>query len=141
MRVILDTNVAISGLLWGGPPHRLIDAAIEGAIEIFTSSVLLTELREVLAYAKLAKRMAETDSSVDSVVDRYVAIAQLTAPARISPTVIGDPDDDHVLACAIAAQAELIVIRDTRLLNLHVHGIPIVPTAEAVRRIRMDSEQ
>ena len=72
MRVVLDTNVVISGLLWGGPPHRLIDAAIEGSIELFTSSTLLNELREALAYPKLARRVAETGSSVDRTVDRYL---------------------------------------------------------------------
>jgi putative PIN family toxin of toxin-antitoxin system len=124
------------GFAGAGPPHRLIDAAIEGAIELFTSSVLLTELREALAYPKLAKRLTETGSSMGRVVDRYVAIAQLIAPATISPTVIGDADDDHVLACALAAPSDLIVTRDTRLLNLkHYHRIPIVLAAEALRQI------
>jgi putative PIN family toxin of toxin-antitoxin system len=136
MRVVLDTNVAISGLLWGGPPHRLIDAAIEGTIELFTSAVLLTELREALAYPKLARRLNETGSSIDHVVDRYAAIAQLIAPATIAPTVIGDPDDDHLLGCALAAPAELIVTRDIQLLNLkHFQRIPIVLAAEAIKRI------
>ena len=54
----------------------------------------------------------------------------------IAPTVIGDPDDDHALACALAAEAELIVTRDTRLLNLkHFQRIPIVLAAEAIRHI------
>lgn len=136
MRVVLDANVAISGLLWGGPPHRLIDAAIEGTIEIFTSSVLLTELREALAYPKLAKRLTETGSSIDRLVDSYVAIAQLIAPATIAPTVIGDPDDDHVLACALAAQADLVVSGNAHLLNLkHYHHILISTPAETLKRI------
>jgi len=109
MRVVLDTNAVISGLLWSGPPRRLLDAAISGTIEIFTSSILLAELRETLAYPRLAQRLSETGSSIDLIVDRYLAIAHLTAPAAITPTVLGDPDDDHVLACALSAEADLIV--------------------------------
>ena len=136
MRVVLDTNVALSGLLWGGPPRQLIDAAIHGSIELFTSAILLAELREALAYPRFAKRLLDVDSSVDLSVDRYLAIAQLAAPAAIAPTVPGDPDDDHVLACALSAEAELVVTRDTKLLNLkHFQRIPIVLATEAVRRI------
>lgn len=136
MRVVLDTNAVISGLLWGGPPRQLLDAAIRGTIEIFTSSILLAELRETLSYPRLAQRLSDTGSSIDLTVDRYLAIAHLTAPAAITPTVLGDPDDDHVLACALSAEADLIATGDTLLLNLkHFHRIPIVPATEALRRI------
>jgi len=137
MHVVLDTNVAISGLLWGGPPQQLIDAAISGAIDVFTSAILLAELREALAYPRLTKRLTESGTSVDLTVDRYLAIAHLTAPAAITPTVLGDPDDDHVLACAISAEADLIVTRDTRLLNLkHFHRIPILSATQALERLQ-----
>lgn len=138
MHVVLDTNVAISGMLWGGPPRQLIDAAINGTIDIFTSAILLAELREALAYPRFTKRLTEIGTSVDLTVDRYLAIANLTALAAITPTVLGDPDDDHVLACALSAEADLIVTRDIKLLNLkHFHRIPIVLAAEAMRRIEM----
>ena len=56
--------------------------------------------------------------------------------ATISPTVIADPDDDHVLACAIAANADFIVSGDKHLLDLKRHqGIEIVNAGEALRRI------
>ena len=136
MRLVLDNNVAISGLLWGGPPRWLLDAAIHGTIEIFTSSTLLSELREALDYPKFTKRLVENGASVDLTIERYLAIATLATSATIQPTVLADPDDDHVLACALAAQADLIVSRDKKLLNLkHYHRIPIVLAAEALRRI------
>lgn len=140
MRLVLDTNAVISGLLWSGPPRQLLDAAIRGTIEIFTSSILLAELREALAYPRLAQRRSETGSSIDLTVDRYLAIAHLTAPAAIAPTVLGDPDDDHVLACALSAEADLIVTRDTLLLNLkHFHRIQIVNATEAMRRVEQQN--
>jgi len=48
MRVVADTNIVVSGLLWKGNPRRLLDAARDGTIDLFTSAVLLTELEDVL---------------------------------------------------------------------------------------------
>ena len=57
-------------------------------------------------------------------------------PASISAVVLDDPDDDHVLACAFAAQADLIVSGDSHLLNLKTyHRIRIVSAAEALALI------
>lgn len=55
MRLLLDTNTAISGLLWGGTPGRLIDAALAGEVELASSLALLAELQGVLCRAKFAK--------------------------------------------------------------------------------------
>jgi predicted nucleic acid-binding protein len=61
-------------------------------------------------------------------------------PATIAPTVLADPDDDHVLACALAAKAELIVSGDRHLLHLHEYqGIPILNTADALKRLEAKS--
>ncbi len=67
----------------------------------------------------------------------YLNVVHITEPAIIAPVIRSDPDDDHVLACALAAQADLIVSGDTDLLNLKTYqSISIVSTAEALRRIQ-----
>jgi putative PIN family toxin of toxin-antitoxin system len=135
MRLVLDTNVVISGLLWNGSPRNLLDAAIGGAVEIYTSTVLAAELREALGYAKFVRRLAQNGSTIDLAVERFMAIANLVASATIQ-RVLADPDDDQVLACALAAGADLIVSGDTVPLNLKsFHRIPIVTPAEALARI------
>ena len=59
----------------------------------------------------------------------------MIVPASITPAIARDPDDDQVLACALSAQAELIVSGDHALLNLKTyHGIGIVDASEALRR-------
>ncbi len=58
MRVVADTNVVVSGLLWKGNPRRVLDAARDGKIDLFTSAVLLTELEDVLNREKFAQRLA-----------------------------------------------------------------------------------
>ena len=58
MRVVLDTNIVISALLWGGLPYRLLQLAVAGEIEVLTSPALLAELAEVLERTHLASRIA-----------------------------------------------------------------------------------
>ena len=58
LRLVLDTNIVVAGLLWNGPPRRLIELAIEGEpIKLFSSPVLLNELAHTLGYSKFDKRI------------------------------------------------------------------------------------
>lgn len=135
-RLVLDTNVVIAALLWSGPPRQLLQAAIDGQIEVFTSQALLDELAHSLGYRKFAKRIAAFNTSVAQLTQQYAAIASLTPAAMIQPTVPGDPDDDQVLACALAAPAGLIVSGDAHLLNLkQFHDVPILTPREAIERV------
>lgn len=136
MRLVLDTNVVISGLLWdGGPPARLIDAGHGQKVELFTSTILLAELRRVLSRKRLARHIEASALSVDDLVVGYAALTHVITPASIARAVPQDPDDDQVLACALAAQAVLVVSGDHSLLNLKTyHGIAIVTPSDALRR-------
>lgn len=136
MRLVLDTNVVASGLLWDGAPAQLIDAAQASEIEVFTSRVLLAELTRILRRARFAKAIAASGLSLDELVLGYAEVAQIVQPAPVVPVVVADPDDDHVLACALAAPADLIVSGDSHLLTLKSYqSIPIVNPAEALTRL------
>lgn len=136
MRLVLDTNTAISGLLWGGTPGRLIDAAEDQRIELASSAALLAELQGVLSREKFVTQLARRGLTVADVFDGYAAMVKLVAPATIAPIVPRDPADDQVLAAALAAQADLIVSGDAHLLDLEsFQGIEIVTAAAAVQRI------
>ncbi|MCG3186410.1 MAG: hypothetical protein IOMNBAOH_00967 [Rhodocyclaceae bacterium] len=134
MRVVLDTNVVVSALIWGGTPFRLIQAATAGEIELFTSPVLLAELREVLSREHLAARLVEQRSSVEEAIALYGELAIRVSPLATPRAVPNDADDDHVVAVAVAARADLIVSGDkAHLIPLgSVEGIPIVSPAQAV---------
>lgn len=139
MRLVLDTNTALSGLLWGGTPGRLIDAAEDQRIELACSAALLAELQGVLSRVKFAKQLARRGLTVGDVFDGYAALVVIVTPAVIAPTIIRDPADDQVLAAALAAQADLIVSGDAHLLDLKsFNGIEIVATSIAVERIGRD---
>ena len=134
MRLVLDTNVVISGLLWNGTPAQLIETAQADAMELCTSRTLLAELTRILHRAKFDKAVSASGMSLDELLTGYVELATLVIPEPIPPTVLNDPDDDHVLGCALAAKADLIVSGDQDLLALKLFaGIPIVTAAEAAR--------
>jgi putative PIN family toxin of toxin-antitoxin system len=136
MKLLLDTNVLVSAFLWQGVPGRLIELAIEQEIQLVTSRVLLDELADVLPRKKLAKKVAATGLTPTQIVLNYRRLAQLVTTRKLSQAVSRDADDDHVIACAIAAQADLIVSGDEHLLSLKIHqNIPILTPAEALRRI------
>jgi len=64
MRAVLDTNVVVSALIWGGNPLALLEAAAEGRIELFTSPVLLAELETVLRRPHLMRRLRSVRGDV-----------------------------------------------------------------------------
>lgn len=107
MRVVLDTNVIVSGLLWGGPPRRWLDLARKNTIALYTSAVLLAELAEVLAREKFTGPLVAHGLTPNGILRGYAALAQTVAAPLIARTVPADADDDAVIACALAAKASL----------------------------------
>jgi uncharacterized protein len=131
VRVAPDTNVVVSGLLWRGRPRHILAAARAGRLTLFTTPELLDELQDVLSRPKLARRMAGVGVAASTLLVSFAALAVLVKPASIPPVVLDDPDDDAVLACAIAARAQAIVSGDAHLLQLGLYqGIPIWTPAQ-----------
>jgi putative PIN family toxin of toxin-antitoxin system len=98
---------------------------------LFTTPVLLAELQDVLNRPKFTQRLAQAGVTASTLVVGFAALAVLVRPANIAPVVLVDPDDDAVLACAIAAQAQAIVSGDSHLLSLgQYQGIPIWTPAQ-----------
>jgi putative PIN family toxin of toxin-antitoxin system len=114
----------------------VLDAARTGAITLSTSAALLAELAEVLQRPKFAQRLARANVTPHTLVFGYAALARLVVPAPIAPVVEADPDDDAVLACAVAAYAEVIVSGDSDLLVLESYeGISIITAAQLMALI------
>jgi len=138
VRCVTDTNVVVSGLLWLGNPGRLMEAAAHGRITLYTSPVLVAELRSTLNYNRLAKRIERSGLTLDELLTRYLNVAIVVEPDTV-PQIVHDPDDDHVLAAALTARADLIVTGDQDLLVLgSYHDVPIVTAAEAMRRVEAE---
>jgi putative PIN family toxin of toxin-antitoxin system len=134
VRIVLDTNVVLSALPWRGTPYRLFEAARQREqIELFTSTALLEELAEVLLRPAPAKRLAAIGRTARQVLANYVDAADLVTPLAVPTVIAADPDDDHVIAAAVAAEADLIVSGDRHLLDLGTHdGIRVLSPAQAL---------
>lgn len=124
-------------LLWGGKSAQILAVAREKRVMLYTSPALLAELEEVLARGKFAERIAKAGSTAEQLVSGYLALAQVVKPVSVVPVVIRDPDDDQVLACALTAQADIIVSGDKDLLDLGSYqSIPILTAVQSLERIR-----
>ncbi len=139
MRAVLDSNVLLAGLLWRGPPYALLEQVRSGALTFISSPELLAELAEVLARPKFDEIVKRSNSSREQMLIQVRMLAEVIDPPPLATPVCRDPDDDAVLALAIAAQADLIVSGDEDLLILSsFEGIPILSPAMALKR-EMDS--
>lgn len=133
VRLVLDTNVVASAILWGGKPRNLLQAARETRVELFTSTAMLAELSDILTRRKFAKKIAASGFTIDQLVDGYAQLAALvrpTATAHVAP----DSDDDVVIGTALAAKADFIVTGDKPLLSVTEHlGVRLVSVAQAIQ--------
>jgi uncharacterized protein len=125
-RVVLDSNVIVSGLGWSGPPARIVDTALDGRLVLLTSEPLLAELRRVLAYPKLAKMIDEAERLADLVAASSEVVQTTSVLA-----VVEDESDNRVLEAAVDGAADYIVSGDDHLLGLKLfQGVPIVAPRE-----------
>lgn len=99
VRLVLDTNVVVSALIWGGPPEQLLDLAVSGEI-LFSSAVLLEELAGVLERGKFSAALASRAVTPAFLTRRYGAVTTLVGPMPANRAVPADADDDHVIGCA-----------------------------------------
>ncbi len=122
-RIVADTNVLVSGLLFEGPPRRFLDLAVTGRIELAISPAMVEELQGVLSRA----RFGLTPQQVTMIVAQVVQTAIVVKPGRRIDICAEDPDDNMILECAVEARAVAIVSGDRHLVKLaSFEGIRIV---------------
>ena len=136
MRAVIDTNVLLSGLLWHGAPHTLIEHVRDGTLSLISSPALLAELTDVINRPKFQAIVTRSGIVPDRLLSELRQLAEIIDPPPLVAPVSRDPDDDAILALAIAVQADLVVSGDRDLLALGSHaGIPIVDVSTALARI------
>jgi uncharacterized protein len=121
-RVVLDTNVYISALMFGGLPGSLLDLAFLRSFTLITSSPLIEELDE-----KLREKFGVSAEDAAFLRARLENVAEVVEPRDTLRIITEDPDDNRVLECAVEGRADLIVSGDRHLLKLGKYqGISIV---------------
>jgi len=136
VRAVVDTNVLVSGLLWYGAPHAVMERLRSGTLALVSSPALMAEFADVIGRANFDAVLARSNTSRERLLAEVRQLAEIVEPPPLPAPVCRDPDDDEVLALAIAAQIDLVVSGDHDLLSLGSYaGIPIVDAAEAIKRI------
>jgi uncharacterized protein len=136
LKFVIDTNVWVSGLIWGGKPRQVIELTSMAPHEIYSCAALVQELRHTLSYARLQPYLLARQLNAQSLCDQITLVAHLQPPATLKQPVCRDPADDVVLACALAAQADYIVSGDQDLLTLKsFESITILTVDQALQRL------
>ena len=127
MRVVLDTNVLISAVVFGGKPRMILEAVFRGEATLFFSSHIIDELRGVLERPKFGF----PSEMIQTILSELYAVGNFVAPSERIFQVQEDPDDNRILECAIEANANYIVSGDAHLLDLkHYQNVRIVSPDE-----------
>jgi len=136
MRAAIDTNVLLSALLWGGTPHALLEHVRNGTLTLISSPTLLAELARVLDRPKFDVVLLRSNTSRVQTLAEVRLLAEVIDPPPLAQPVCRDPDDDAVLALALAAQADILIKGDDDLLCLgSFESIPILTPAQALQRL------
>ena len=127
-RVVIDTNVLISGIIQqSGFPFKVVKLWEDEVVVLVTSVATIEEAERVLNYPKIRKRYALTSDDIQRTVANLLKYSVLVQDPTISNVIEQDPDDNKILATAIAGKADYIISGDMHLLTLNNYrGIDIV---------------
>jgi uncharacterized protein len=114
VKVVLDTNVFISGVFFSGPPYQILEAWRDGKIQIIVSLEILDE------YQRVGEILAEGHPNIDlkPLLDYVIRNAESFAAPPLPEAVCEDPDDDKFFACALASESTVNVLRGE---DLHLY--------------------
>ena len=132
MRVVADTNIFVSALLFGGPPEQVFLAGLRGEIQLLTSLSLLKELEKVLKEKfKLSKDL------VREIIEEVRGVAEIVEVSSHIEVISYPDEDNRVLECAVDGKADFIVTGDTKhILPLKEYsGIKILGPSEFLKHL------
>jgi len=121
LRVVLDSNVYISALLFTGIPHKILNLAIEGKIKLIISREIIEETVGVLR-----NKFYWPDHNINKFIRRISHICEIVKINQKLEIIKNDDSDNRILECAVNGNANLIISGDKHLLSLKIfEGIPI----------------
>jgi putative PIN family toxin of toxin-antitoxin system len=134
LRVVADPGVLVSAVLSAtGPPALIVDRWRAGDLDLVVSPKLLLELEEVLLRPRFRAQVGEDDAR--AYVDALAAEALVVADPEDVERVTRDPDDDYLVAPAIAARADVIVSGDADLTQLVEPPVPVLTPRELLDQL------
>lgn len=135
IRVVLDTNVLVSALLWRKRSWEIFQLASLGKIIICTSREILEEFSRVLFYPHISLQIQKIGKTPFSVTEELLTTSAYYANTPKISEIREDPSDNAILSCAVAAEPDYIISGDKHLLELKsFRGIPVLTPAQFLKR-------
>lgn len=132
MKVVIDTNVYVSGILWNGNESKIVDMCMDGILENHTSIDILSEVERVLSYRKFNL----TNEEIDKLLKIYFSFSRLVSIKVKSDIKSRDPADNKILECAVVTNVDYIITGDEDLLVMKdVEGIRIISSRDFLEMI------
>ena len=134
MKIIIDTNVTISGLLWGGAPNQILKLCRNGVVRILECDETLNEVKRVLQYPRFSNRLSVLGTTAIEVFAYFMNLTTYVTLLEIMPGVIKKDSFDNIfLGLASENSVSFIVSGDRHLLELKSYkGIQIVTPSEGM---------
>ncbi len=131
MKVVIDTNVLVSSVLSeNSPPSKVFKQLRLRLFELVVSEEILSEYRRALGYKRTYKYHKYTPEQIDGLLDDLRQFATIITSTENIDIVSSDPDDNKLIECAVAGEADYIVSGDAHLLRLAEYNrIPILSPA------------
>lgn len=133
MRVAIDTNVLVSGMLWDGYPAMVIQAARDGLVQPVVTGTLLQELAATLKAPQIIPRVAMRRTSVAEIVETVRQLCEIVVAVEVPGDAVRDPDDLAVLSCALGGQADIATGDKDLLVLREFEGIAIMTPLDCLR--------
>lgn len=130
-KVLLDTNVLLSGVHFGGRPGELVEAARRGSVRAVTSLYILRELQDVLS----SPRFGFAPELCEDLAVELAGFMEVVPVAHSRGGWVSDPKDDPIVETALQGEAAVIVTGDRRLLDTEVPGLEMITVAEMAERL------
>ncbi len=114
MKVVLDTNIFVSGIFWTGSSYNVLNSWKEGKFTLVSSLSTLSEIVEVLSDFKIRL----PDETIKEIVDLIVRNSEIVEPKEKIDIIKDDPSDNIFVETAVAGNADYVVSQDKHLLKL-----------------------
>ena len=113
MKVVIDTNVFISGVFFTGPPSKILEAWRDERVRVVLSPDIFEEYRRVVDVLKTQF----PDIDIERILELLANNSEIVSPESLPAPVCEDPDDDKFLSCALKSGANVIISGDKHLLK------------------------
>lgn len=134
IRIVLDTNVFVSGLFWTGSPYQILCAWQAHKIQFIFTSEIMDEYKRV-SYALAEKHHFSGQLNVGKALELVAIHGEMTSPIKLEKQISRDPDDDKFIACALGSNCKKIVSGDKDLLDISgIYEIAVLKPGDFVNQ-------